>query len=915
VPDLPDGTVTLLFTDVEGSTRHLLRLGEQYQAAIERQRQIVGGEIERHHGQVVDNQNDGSFAAFVRAHDAIVAAIAVQRALASEPWPNEAPFRVRIGIHTGEPARSSAGYTGLDVHRAARICAAAHGGQILISQTTRDLIAHALPADLSLLDLGHHLLKDLPHPEHLIQVSGPGLARDLPPPRTMGAPAGLPPHHQPLIGREAQLETCQELLLRDEIRLLSLTGPGGTGKTSLAIHLAGSLMPRFEDGVYFVTLAAISDAALVPRAVARALGVQEIAGRPLLDVLTDALGGRSCLLVVDNFEHLLPAAPFLAELVQTCPRLKILVTSREVLRLSIEYDIPVPPLAPPPSETLDADQLGRNDAVRLFVARAQAVRPSFTLSDDTAPVIGEICRRLDGLPLALELAAARVRLLPPRALLARLGRRLPILTDGPRDLPARQRTLRDTIGWSYGLLGDEERRIFRLLGVFVGGCTLEAVEALVDTGVQVSGFGDDEAQGQSPETRNPASDILDVMGSLVDKSLVRQSLDSDEPRFSLLETIREFALDQLEAAGEAAETRRRHASYFLRLAETADPHLISREQVGWLDHLEVEHGNLVAALTWAREAHLTADQDVGDVPPALAGLRLAGALHWFWWLRGHVAEGRRWLSEMLPLNDGDTGIEARARASYAAGTLAMIQGEYDEALRLLREAVRLAEELGDIVMAGRCLAYNGIVETYFIESGLIEAAQAMATANRAVRVLEMTEDSWGQALAISQIGARARRHGNFAESERILLRAAALARATGERYLIGSCLPKLGNLYLEQDAYEAAEPLYREALAAFSEIHEDWWTGRCLNFLAHCTAGRSNYLLTALLLGGSDAVLEAGGARRIPREHLDYERLMERTRAVLGDETFQQTYERGHQMPLETLLRLVLEEPAGAGAR
>jgi predicted ATPase/class 3 adenylate cyclase len=899
VAGLPDGTITLLFADVEGSTRHLLRLGDRYPSVLERQSAVVVGAVERYHGHLVDTQGDTSLAAFVTAHDAIQAAIEAQRALSTEPWPDGEPLRVRFGLHTGEPVRSAAGYAGLDVHRAARICTAAHGGQILISQTTRDLIAHTVPANTVLLDLGHHLLKDLPQPEHLIQVAGPGLEREFPPPRTLGAPAGLPPHRQSLIGRESQLEACRALLLRDEVRILSLTGPGGTGKTSLAVHLAGSLMSSFEDGVYFVALSAIADPALVPRAVARALGVQEIDGRPLLDILTDALGSRHSLLVLDNFEHLLPAAAFVSDLALACPQLTIVVTTRELLRLSIEYDVPVPPLAPPPTGPMAAGQLERNDAVRLFVARAKEARPSFALTDENAPVVGEICRRLDGLPLALELAAARVRLLPPRALLARLDRRLPILTDGPRDLPARQRTLRDTIGWSYGLLDADERRVFRLLGVFVGGCTLDAIERV--------GSGP-SAVGSESEL---LGDVLDLVASLVDKSLVRQSASDAEPRFSLLETIREFSLDQLEAAGDLAEARRRHADYFLELVEAADPRLIGPDQVVWLDRLEAEHGNLVAALSWARDGHPRGDRTAAGVPATLAGLRLAGGLHWFWWLGGHVGEGRRWLAEVLTWDGGDEGLPARARVLYAAGTLAMIQGAYEEAERLLDDGARTAETLGDTITAGRCLTYRGIVETYFHEAGQIDRLSPLRTAELALARLESTDDAWGKALALSQLGSHERRAGDFEVAEQILRRAVDLARATGERYLLGSCLPKLGNLYLDVRDYAAAEPLYREALAAFRGIREDWWTGRCIQYLALAARGRGNLLLAALLLGSAAAVLERGGARLIPQEQRDNQEMLQHLRSTLGNETFEATYDRGQQLSLDAVLALMLEERAG----
>jgi predicted ATPase/class 3 adenylate cyclase len=910
VSGLPEGTVTLLFADVEGSTRHLLRLGGRYSEALRRQSDVVIGAVQRNHGYVVDAHGDSSFAAFDTAHDAILAAIDAQRSLSVQPWPDGEPMRVRFGLHTGEPVRNAAGYAGLDVHRAARICTAAHGGQILISQTTRDLIAHAVPANTVLVDLGQHLLKDLPRPEHLIQVAGPGLEREFPPPKSLGSAAGLPPHRPELIGREHQLAMCRALLLHDDVQVLTLTGPGGTGKTSLAIHLAASLMPDIEEGVSFVALAPIADPDLVPQAVARALNIQVVGSRPLLAILQDAIGSRSHLLVLDNFEHLLPAASFLTSLIGACPRLKVVVTSRELLRLSIEHEIPVPPLPLPSGDTVGAQQLLQNEAVRMFVTRAQETRPTFTLTDDIAPIVGEICRRLDGLPLALELAAARIRLLPPRTLLARLDRRLPMLTDGPRDLPARQRTLRDTIGWSYGLLDGAERRVFRLLGVFVGGFTLDAIERIASYEDQPVGDGPLRRAEQLAEV-----DILDIVASLVDKSLLRQSIDGAETRFSLLETIREFALDQLDAAQEGDAARRRHADFYLELVEEADPRLITRDQVAWLDRLKLEHGNLVAALGWSREAQARSDCTASGVPAALAGLRMAGGLHWFWWLGGHLAEGRRWLDGSLTWDVGEAGKPARLRAMYAAGTLAMIQGSYDDSFRLLDESITLAEVLGDVVTQARCLIYHGIVESYFHDAGSTEPRTTTEPYDRAVELLESTDDSWGKALAASLIGVQVRRAADYARAEAILRRASDLARATGERYLIGSCLPKLGTLYVERGMYEAAEPIYIEALVALREIREFWWSARCLHYLSVAAYGQGNHFRALLLIGSADAILEVNGARRNPREERDRATVVDGLRAALTAATFADTYERGRQLSIDAILEQAFDVPTGTGMR
>src|SRR5579863_490706 len=581
--ELPTGTVTFLFTDIEGSTTRWEHHPEAMRAAIARHDALLRSVITAHGGFVFKMMGDAVYAVFARAPDAMTAALAGQRDVAAEDWGAIGPLRVRMALHTGIAQNRDDDYFGPTLNRVARVLSTGYGGQVLLSAATFELARDSLPEGVSMKALGEHALKDLLRPEAVYQLVIPDMPNEFPPLKSLSQrPHNLPTQPTPFVGREQEMERLYQMLCRPDVRLVTLTGPAGIGKTRLALQVAAELSDVFADGLFLVPLAPVNEPEQTVPTIIQTLGISDLSNQAPLTLLKSALKDKQMLLLLDNFEHVIPAAVHIAELLATCPRLKIIVTSQVVLRLQAEREFTVPPLSLPNLKHLpDVAALSQYEAVALFIQRAQAVKPDFAVTNTNAPAVAGICARLDGLPLAIELAAARVKLFPPQALLTRLEQGLAILTGGARDLPARQQTLRGAIAWSYNLLSPEEQQLFRRLSVFVDGCSWEAAEQVCTAAGPLS------------------EEILESLSSLLDKSLLRQQESTEsEPRFWMLQTLREFGLEVLASAGETEVTREAHAEYYLALAEQAEPLLKGNEQTHWLARLEQEYENLRAALSF-----------------------------------------------------------------------------------------------------------------------------------------------------------------------------------------------------------------------------------------------------------------------------------------------------------------------------
>ncbi len=873
--ELPTGTVTFLFSDIEGSTRLLQTCGDRWPALLRRHHELLSGAFIEHRGVVVGTEGDSFFVVFRSPADAVRAAIDSQRALSDEGWPEDGRIQVRMGIHTGEGQLSGETYVGLDVHRAARIMSAGHGGQVLVSATTESLVRGSLPEDATLADLGVHRLKDLAATEQIFSIRAPGIADAFPPLRTIDVlPSSLPTPLTSFVGRDDEIRSVAALL--EDHRLVTLTGPGGTGKTRLSLRVASEIADRFPDGTHFVALDGVSEVELVLPAIGQVLGLAD-PGREPLERLPAHIGDRRCLIVLDNLEQVVHAGPDLAELLRRTTELRLIVTSRSALRVYGEQEVPVAPLPVPEEGAVLGSDGGITDspAVLLFVERARAVRPGFGVTEDNAAAIAEICRRLEGLPLAIELAAARIRILSPEAMLARISSTLELGAGGSRNLPERQQTLRGAIAWSYDLLDDRDREFFIALSVFIGGADLESIEAVIGV-----------------------DDALEAIGSLLDKSLVRQQETEGDARFRMLETIREYAYERLLERGAADDLRRRHAEHYIDMAERLAAEVMGPRQKELLDRLDRERDNLRAAIASSIE--------LGETTMALRAL---SAMWRFWQMRGYLVEGRERARRILALPDIDGDPLCLARAQEAAGGIAYWQGDFAAAREHYGVQLEIHRQHSSEADVANAL-YNRIM-SFVIESQTpggppLVPEQASIDTNEALAIYRRLGDRSGEgrvlwAMMNNEILTRTGNYERIAELGRESLEIFTTANdrfmLAWTRYMLG-----IGENLRARPAEAHAHNVV--ALELFRETGDLSGYALVLDGLA-VTAFRAGDRQRSMRLAGAANVIQTqGGAQlgRLNREWSDFY-----PEQLAKDPELGAVYEEGRRMSLEAAIELALE--------
>jgi predicted ATPase/class 3 adenylate cyclase len=856
---------TFLFTDIEGSSRLWEREPVRMQSALATHDAIARRVVEARLGRIVKMTGDGICAVFEDPLAAVNATVDFLCALANPP-DGVLELRARCGIHVGIAQLRDHDYFGNTVNRAARIMSAGNGGQVLLSQAVVDLVRGRLPDAITLRDLGQVRLRDLASPERLYQVQHPSLRHDFPALRSLEAtPNNLPQQATSFVGRESELEDVRKLLSRT--RLLTLVGAGGIGKTRLSLQLAAEVLDDYVDGVWFVELAPIADERLVPHAVATVLGIKDEPGRALAETLVSSVASKRLLLVLDNCEHLLGACASLAErLLRGAAGVRVLAASREPLRIGGETTYPVPALAVPASGKGDKDATYASyPAIRLFDERARAVLPSFRLDAQNGATIAEICRHLDGIPLAIELAAARVRVMPVETIAGRLGDRFRLLTSGNRTALPRQQTLRALIDWSHDLLTEPERVLFRRLSVFAGGWTLESSESV---------FGGGEE-----------SNVLDLLSSLVDKSLVAADVRSG--RYGLLETMRQYAAEKLEASGEGEATRDRHLDFHLAFAETAEQHLNARDQASWLARLDAEHENLLAAHAWCDSSSEGGEK----------GLRLVNAAKAYWFSRGLLPMGKRAVLEALARSGAQRRAHERCVALFGAGQFCSFAGEYDEAIGYLEESLAIARELGDRKRIAATLQPLG-----FAELGRGRFVQARHYLEEAVDVARAIDDAHQLAAALNAVAQLCRVEGDLAGAEPLYDQVVALGRQLGNANLVAIGLLNITMVYVLRGAHGSARIALQEIVAIADDTHSMPVGQSALEVAAGFASALREYALALRMFGAAEANTHLTGIARDPADDAFLQPLIATAREELGAAAAAAAEQGGHDAGYDTAL-------------
>ena len=869
----PSGTVTFLFTDIEGSTKLAREHPETWEIARARHHAILRSAIQLHNGYIFQIIGDAFCAAFHIADAALRAAAKSQMGLHSENW-GDTPIKVRMGIHTGKAEIQSDGeYQGyLAMSRVQRLMASGHGGQVLISAATQELLLEDLPEAVSSRDLGEHRLKDLIRPEHIYQLVVPGLPVEFPPLKTLDLYRhNLPIQRTSFIGREKELEQIKQAIRGH--RLVTLTGSGGAGKTRLSLQVAADLLDQFPDGIWFVELSAITNPELIPKTILSAFGVMEQQGRTVLQQLTDYLREKQLLLVLDNCEHLIEACAKLTDdLLGHSHSLKILATSREALGVTGEASWHVPSLSLPDVQHLPAlEQLTQYESVQLFIERATLAQPNFMVKNDNAAFLAQICSRLDGIPLAIELAASRVKVLSIDQIAARLDNRFHLLTGGARTALPRQQTLRATIDWSYDLLSTQEKAVLRRLAVFSGGWTLEAAE-------------------QVCAKKESDWDALELITRLVEKSLINMYESFGATRYRMLETTRQYALEKLMEAGEDQTAHSQHFAYFLQLAQDAESHLIGPDQVQWLNRLEREHDNFRSALTWSMQS--------GKYEEAL---QMAGALGLFLLKHSHFSEGRKWLGNILKSHPHASD-QAKLKAWRWAGFMAFWQTDLVESRRIYTQSLELEQALED--QWGIAFSLHMLANVAPIE-GDVKTARELH--KKSIAICHEINALWVMALSQFSLGDIEHNQGNFALAEELSNEALKHFRQLGEKFFMGRVLSNLGYIMCAKEDFFTAKNIFLEALHLMKELGDRDGQTMILIGLAGIFQNEGKQIMSARLQGVVIAMEREIGVELslMPMEKVLFDATAKALKESMGTQAYQKELETGMALTLDEAVSLV----------